>query len=71
MIVHPRWIDRLPFPRLRDTLIKLRGVIDEEEILKDIFVMPSWTIMTGRACWDPRAWVMEKEWADKWGWLMA
>ena len=70
MIVHPRWIDRLPFPRMRDSLIKLRGVVDEEEILKDIFTMPSWTITPGQACWDPRAWKMEKEWAGKWGWLM-
>jgi hypothetical protein len=40
MNVHPRWYDRLPFPRMRDSLIKLVGVIDEEELLRDLFTMP-------------------------------
>lgn len=70
LIIHPRWFDRLPFPTMRDTLIKLQGVIDEEEIIRDIFTMPSWTMISGRASWDPSAWKMEKEWAGKWGWLM-
>ncbi|KAF2035229.1 hypothetical protein EK21DRAFT_84851 [Setomelanomma holmii] len=75
-VVHPRWFDRLPFPRMRDSLIRLIGAIDEEELLKDLFTMPSWRIETaGRgkgmeAAWDPTAWKMEKEWAVKWGWLM-
>lgn len=70
MIVHPRWIDRLPFPRMRDSLIKLIGVVDEEELCKDLFTMPSWAIEPGYASWDPRAWKMEREWEMKWGWLM-
>ncbi|KAJ4363081.1 hypothetical protein N0V83_010201 [Neocucurbitaria cava] len=70
LILHPRWFDRFPFPKMRDSLIKLQGVIDEEELVKDIFTMPSWRIVEGRACWDPRAWKMEREWATKWGWLM-
>jgi hypothetical protein len=70
MIVHPRWIDRLPFPRMRDSLIRLRGVVDEEELCKDFFTMPSFTIEVGCASWNPRAWKMEKEWEEKWGWLM-
>ncbi|KAF1843470.1 uncharacterized protein K460DRAFT_396764 [Cucurbitaria berberidis CBS 394.84] len=70
LIVHPRWVDRLPFPKMRDNLITLQGVLDEEDFIRDIFTMPSWTITPGRACWDPRAWKMEKEWAGKWGWLM-
>jgi hypothetical protein len=40
MNVHPRWYDRLPFPRMRDSLIKLVGVVDEEELLRDLFTMP-------------------------------
>ncbi|KAH7064013.1 hypothetical protein BKA63DRAFT_525658 [Paraphoma chrysanthemicola] len=75
-VVHPRWFDRLPFPRMRDTLIRLIGAIDEEELVRDLFTMPSWRIETGErrdgtdAAWDPRAWKMEKEWEVKWGWLM-
>jgi hypothetical protein len=70
MIVHPRWFDRLPFPRMRDSLIRLRGVLDEEELCKDFFTMPSFTIEMGYACWDPSGWRMEREWEKKWGWLM-
>lgn len=70
LVMHPSWFDRLPFPKMRDSLITLQGVLDEEEIVKDLFTMPSWTIQAGRACWDPRAWKMEKEWSTKWGWLM-
>jgi hypothetical protein len=70
MVVHPRWIDRLPFPKMRDSLIRLRGVVDEEEILKDFFTMPSFRIEGGGESWDPGAWRMEKEWEGKWGWLM-
>ena len=78
LTIHPRWYDRLPFPKMRDTLIKLIGVIDEEQLLRDLFTMPSWNIDTSSsrrngtesACWDTRVWKMEKEWAAKWGWLM-
>ncbi|KAF1361078.1 hypothetical protein EJ07DRAFT_164671 [Lizonia empirigonia] len=67
--VHFQWIDRLPFPKLRDSLIRLQGVVDLEDFLNDIFTMPSFEIRAGAACWDPRAWSMESEWARKWGWL--
>ncbi|KAF9694118.1 hypothetical protein EKO04_007801 [Ascochyta lentis] len=67
--VHFQWIDRLPFPKLRDSLIRLQGVVDLEEFLNDLFVMPSFEIRAGAACWDPRAWSMEGGWARKWGWL--
>jgi hypothetical protein len=77
-VAHPRWFDRFPFPRWRDSLIRLLGVIDEEELLKDLFTQPSWTIETGgsraggweSAAWDPKAWTMEESFRVKWGWLM-
>ncbi|KZM21004.1 hypothetical protein ST47_g7815 [Ascochyta rabiei] len=69
LTVHFQWIDRLPFPKLRDSLIRLQGVVDLEEFLNDIFVLPSFKIRAGAACWDPRAWSMEAGWARKWGWL--
>ncbi|KAH8728944.1 hypothetical protein GQ44DRAFT_723864 [Phaeosphaeriaceae sp. PMI808] len=67
--MHPRWYDQLPFPRMRDSLINMMGVIDEEDLIKDLFMMPSWRIEKGE-CWDPTGWRMEREWAAKWGWLM-
>jgi hypothetical protein len=77
-IIHPRWIDCLPFPKMRDSLVKLAGAFDIEELVKDLFTMASWTIEKDRlmgggwenASWDVRAWKMEKAWAAKWGWLM-
>lgn len=56
---HPRWFDRFPFPRMRDSLIRLVGVIDEEELIRDFFTMPSWRIEGGEnASWEPGRWVM-------------
>jgi hypothetical protein len=67
--VHFQWIDRLPFPKLRDSLIRLQGVVDLDEFLNDIFVAPSFSIRKGAESWDPRGWSMEGAWAKKWGWL--
>ncbi|KAH6612150.1 hypothetical protein C7974DRAFT_91994 [Boeremia exigua] len=67
--VHFQWIDRLPFPKLRDSLIKLQSVVDMDEFLNDIFVAPSFKIRKGGESWDARAWSMEAGWAQKWGWL--
>lgn len=82
-VPHPRWFDRFPNSRWRDSLIRALGVIDEEDLLKDLFTQPSWTIETGgrkganwesaaweSAAWDPKAWKMEDSFRAKWGWLM-
>ena len=67
--IHPRWIDRFPFPKMRDSLISLSGVIDDEEFMKDLALLPSFEIIPGRAPWDPKAWKIKKPFADKWGYL--
>ncbi|KAJ4291789.1 hypothetical protein N0V90_009684 [Kalmusia sp. IMI 367209] len=67
--IHPRWIDRFPFPKMRDSLISLSGVIDDEEFMKDLALLPSFDIIPGKAPWDPRAWKIKKPFADKWGYL--
>lgn len=67
--VHPRWIDRFPFPKMRDSLISLSGVIDYEEFIMDLALMPSFDIIQGKAPWDPKAWKIKKPFADKWGYL--
>ncbi|KAH8700116.1 hypothetical protein BGW36DRAFT_424953 [Talaromyces proteolyticus] len=67
--IHPLWIDRFPFPRMRDNIIHLMGLIDEEEFIKDIFCMMSFKIKPGGASWDPNAWVIGKEFGRKWGFL--
>ena len=35
--VHLQWIDRFPFPRMRDNMIILAGIIDDEEFMGDLF----------------------------------
>lgn len=69
MTIHPSWIDRFPFPKMRNSLISLSGVIDEEEFVRDVMIMPSFEITPGRLPWDPRAWKMLKPFAEKWGYL--
>ncbi|KAF2242973.1 hypothetical protein BU26DRAFT_609688 [Trematosphaeria pertusa] len=69
MTIHHRWIDRFPFPKMRNSLITLAGIINEDEFFHDLTLIPSFTIVPGRAPWDPRAWKIEKPFADKWGYL--
>jgi hypothetical protein len=40
-------------------MILLNGVMDDEEFVKDVFLMPSFQILPGRMPWDPRAWKIE------------
>src|ERR1700742_286296 len=68
-VVHPRWIDRFPFPKMRDNMITLMGIINEEEFLADLFCFTSFTLDAGAASWDPKAWRIGKEFSAKWGYL--
>lgn len=67
--VHPPWIDRFPFPLMRDNFILLLGLIDTEDFLYDIFNGPSFSLVPGGASWDPKAWTVEESWKKKWGFL--
>ncbi|KAK5190671.1 hypothetical protein LTR99_003411 [Exophiala xenobiotica] len=67
--IHPQWIDRFPFPKMRDNMITLLSIIDEEEFLADLFCLTSFTIEPGAASWDPKAWKISKEFGAKWGYL--
>ena len=67
--VHPQWIDRFPFPKMRDNMITLLSIIDEEEFLGDLFCLTSFTVEPGAASWDPTAWKISKEFGAKWGYL--
>ena len=66
---HPLWIDRFPFPKMRDNMITLLGIIDEEEFLGDLFCLSSFTLEPGLASWDASAWKVGKEFSEKWGYL--
>lgn len=68
-ILHFPWIDRFPFPKMRDNVIRLCGIIDEEEFLADIFTTDSFTIVPDSVSWDPMGWVISKQFEQKWGYL--
>jgi hypothetical protein len=67
--VHFPGVDQFPFPVFRDNYILLDSFVDEEAFLADLFTMPSFTIRAGCASWDPRAWVVARPFAEKWGYL--
>lgn len=67
--VHPIWIDRFPFPKMRDNLITMSGFVDEEDFLRDLFSMESFSIHQGKAGWDPSGWTMGEAFGKKWGYL--
>ncbi|KAL5350588.1 hypothetical protein ACLOAV_004157 [Pseudogymnoascus australis] len=75
---HPRWIDRFPFPRMRDNFIWLTAgegegagirLLDQEAFLGDLFCMGSFVIREGGKAWEGADWTVGKEFQDKWGWL--
>lgn len=69
-IPHPGFIDRWPFPKMRDNLIvAVQGFINPEDFLNDIFNMPSFTIRPGYSPWDPAGWDIEPGFQEKWGFL--
>lgn len=67
--MHRLWLDSIPFPKFRDNFINLSGIVSEEEFVHDVFTMPSFAISHDNAPWDPRTWIIEKPFAEKWGYL--
>ncbi len=70
-VKHRNWIDRFPFPRLRDNMILLADRIDLDSFVYDLFNLPSLTLRSGgeKCTWNPTSWRMEREFAGKWGHL--
>jgi hypothetical protein len=66
---HMLWIDRLPFPKMRDNLIILIGVIDEDEFECDLVSPNSFTLTSSETPWDPSVWRVGKQFWEKWGYL--
>jgi Domain of unknown function (DUF3425) len=69
LTIHLRGIDSFPFSRMRDNMINMTAIFDENDFTRDLFTTPSFSITPGAATWDPRAWKIEKPFADKWGFL--
>lgn len=68
-VPHYSWIDRWPFPRLRDNLIILAQTVNIEELVTDVFTMERCTVKKGRPAWDPNAWEISAAFREKWGFL--
>jgi len=69
-VLHIPWIDRFPFPRMRDNVIQLCcDGFDEDEFFADIFTGESFTVAPGALSWDPAGWKMAEGFRSKWGHL--
>ena len=66
---HPIWIDRLPFPRMRDNMILLIQMINLEEFYVDLFLKESFHIDRSKASHDPAAYQIDRAFRAKWGYL--
>lgn len=64
-MAHAQWIDRFPFPYMRDACISLLDIPEEEEFLADLFKIPSFVILQGYASWDPAGWVISTTFKEK------
>lgn len=77
-IEHHPWVDLLPFPQLRDNMLKgyTSGVFDEDELCIDILGLMSsqglddaYLIVWGEAH-DGSSWEVSVGFLRKWGWLL-
>ena len=66
---HRTFIDRFPFPLFRNNLIYFDALIDMEQFLDDLFNLHSFSLVSGRAPWDPTAWQIGPDFEKKWGYL--
>lgn len=64
-IAHPQWIDRFPFPYMRDACISLLDTSEEEEFLGDLFKLSSLVVLPGYATWNPAGWVITTTFKEK------
>ncbi len=71
-VLHIPWIDRFPFPKMRDNAIthSCEG-FDDEDFFCDLFTDESFEIKPGSYSWDPEAWVMTDRFRTKWGYFFA
>lgn len=66
---HPVWIDRLPFPRMRDNVILLADTIDMVQFYVDLTLNESFEVKDDMPSHDPAAYRIVPEFKAKWGYL--
>lgn len=65
---HKPWIDLIPFPSLRDNVLRGSEILDSREIWWD--VVGGAVRVWGKTPWDKRGWEVQESFAIKWWWLM-
>lgn len=71
-LVHHPWTDPLPFPSLRDILLRHKGGFDEAELCDDVFGLHGPEpvgLLVWTEPWDSNGWEMTEAFARKWMWL--
>ncbi|KIW37786.1 uncharacterized protein PV06_09775 [Exophiala oligosperma] len=66
---HSIWIDRMPFPRMRDNIILLAHMIDLEDFYVDLLTKESFEFKDGSAPHNPAAYRIDPTFRAKWGYL--
>lgn len=66
---HSIWIDRMPFPRMRDNIILLAHMIDLEDFYVDLLTKESFEFKKGMPPHDPAAYRIDPSFRAKWGYL--
>lgn len=72
-IPHPPWIDILPSPHIRDTLITALGLYDARELFQDIIgdgrASDGPGLILWGAPWDRLGWEVSEVLSEKWDWV--
>jgi hypothetical protein len=66
---HPRWIDAVPWPSMRDRLILFQGLIDPEELGQDLDREGSFLVW-GEDPTDEQSWEIGEDFAAKYWFLI-
>ncbi|KAF7717419.1 Uncharacterized protein PECH_006430 [Penicillium ucsense] len=83
-VPHHPWLDLLPFPRMRDTLILAQDFIDDEQLCHDMSGRGSTVVQqSGRDAgigetgilvwqepWNPAGWEVTRSFVQRWGWVL-
>ncbi|KAL6909300.1 hypothetical protein GGI43DRAFT_380096 [Trichoderma evansii] len=66
---HLPYVDFLPFPHLRDNLLRAGDIVQSTEFWNDMITgkLRVW----GKTPWDRRGWEMQEEFVNKWWWVIA
>lgn len=74
-IEHHPWLDLLPVPQIRETLIRAGDFVDEEQLCLDMKGSGSahsgnTGIIVWKDPWNPAGWEVTEPFARSWGWVL-